>query len=479
MASIKFLIDSSADIPADLLEGTGIEVLHFPIVVDGREYFDGQDFTPQEFYQILARAKAIPTHSQLTPFFFVEQYEKAFSEGCDELIYTSINSKGSATNQNANQAIDMFFEEHPEARDKLRITVIDSKTYTMAYGYIVLEAAKAVKNGATADEAIAMIRDWLDHVRVLFTPYDLKYAKKSGRISAAAAVLGDALGIHPIMSFPNGDSKVLAKVRGLKNEGASGWMWTSNYAYPVTTITKDVRTDMLAIPEVLGVKIALGDHRSSFPNQHEIMQILADIRVSGMLTGKTGFLHVHLGDFAYSFDIFDECIAQGMPIKHIRPTHVARHPEVFRRACEFAKKGGFIDITTGGGNYMGSAADAVRAALAADVPFDRITLSSDGHGSMPRFNEAGEMVGLGIGSIMCDIETIRELKDELGIEKALTPMTKTVAGALGLESKGGIAVGKDADLLFLTKDFDINWVFMMGKVAMRQGEVVMKGAFEE
>lgn len=287
------------------------------------------------------------------------------------------------------------------------------------------------------------------------------------------------LGVSGTDSMTRSVENLLAKVRGLKNEGASGWMWTSNYAYPVTTITKDVRTDMLAIPEVLGVKIALGDHRSSFPNQHEIMQILADVRVSGMLTGKTGFLHVHLGDFPYSFDIFDECVAQGMPIKHIRPTHVARHPEVFRRACEFAKKGGFIDITTGGGNYMGSAADAVRAALADGVPFDRITLSSDGHGSMPRFNEAGEMVGLGIGSIMCDIETIRELKDELGIEKALTPMTKTVAGALGLETKGGIAVGKDADLLFLTKDLDIDWVFMMGKVAMRKGEVVMKGAFEE
>ena len=287
------------------------------------------------------------------------------------------------------------------------------------------------------------------------------------------------LGVSGTDSMTRSVENLLAKVRGLKNEGASGWMWTSNYAYPVTTITKDVRTDMLAIPEVLGVKIALGDHRSSFPNQHEIMQILADVRVSGMLTGKTGFLHVHLGDFPYSFDIFDECIAQGMPIKHIRPTHVARHPEVFRRACEFAKKGGFIDITTGGGNYMGSAADAVRAALADGVPFDRITLSSDGHGSMPRFNEAGEMVGLGIGSIMCDIETLRELKDDLGVEKALTPMTKTVAGALGLETKGGIAVGKDADILFLTKDLDIDWVFMMGKVAMRKGEVVMKGAFEE
>lgn len=216
MANIKFMTDSSADIPAALLEGSGIQVFHFPIVVDNKEYYDGQDFTPQEFYKILANAKSIPTHAQLTAFFFVEQYAQAFAEGYDEIIYTSINAKGSATNQNANQAIDMFYEEHPEAKGKLRIMVIDSKSYTMAYGYIVVEAAKAVKNGATADEAIAMIRDWVDHACILFTPYDLKYAKKSGRVSAAAAVLGDALGIHPIMSFPNGDSTVLSKVRGDK-----------------------------------------------------------------------------------------------------------------------------------------------------------------------------------------------------------------------------------------------------------------------
>ncbi len=216
MAKIKFMTDSSADIPAGLLEGSGIQVLHFPIIVDDREYYDGQDFTPQEFYQVLAEAKSIPTHAQLTPFFFTEQYAQAFAEGYDEVIYTSINAKGSATHQNAVQAIDLFYDEHPEAREKLHITVIDSKAYTMAYGYIVLEAARAAEQGASAAEAAAMIRDWLAHVRILFTPYDLKYAKKSGRVSAAAAVLGDALGIHPIMSFPDGDSKVLAKVRGDK-----------------------------------------------------------------------------------------------------------------------------------------------------------------------------------------------------------------------------------------------------------------------
>ncbi len=285
MAKIKFMTDSSADIPAGLLEGSGIQVLHFPIIVDDREYYDGQDFTPQEFYQVLAGAKSIPTHAQLTPFFFTEQYAQAFAEGYDEVIYTSINAKGSATHQNAVQAIDLFYDEHPEAREKLHITVIDSKAYTMAYGYIVLEAARAAEQGASAAEAAAMIRDWLAHVRILFTPYDLKYAKKSGRVSAAAAVLGDALGIHPIMSFPDGDSKVLAKVRGdkalipamLKKSGrvsaAAAVLGDALGIHPIMSfpdgdskVLAKVRGDKALIPAML--KIARKERKPGTPYLH-------------------------------------------------------------------------------------------------------------------------------------------------------------------------------------------------------------------
>ncbi len=286
------------------------------------------------------------------------------------------------------------------------------------------------------------------------------------------------LGVSGTDSMSRSIENLLAKVRGLKAEGASGWMWTSNYAYPVTTITRDVKTELFAIPEVLGVKIALGDHRSAFPSKDEVLRILADIRIAGMLTGKTGFLHVHLGDMPVSFDIFDYCVESGIPVKHIRPTHVGRHPEVFRRACEFAKKGGWMDITTGGGNCMGSAAEAFLAALEAGVPLEKITLSSDGHGSMPRWNDKNEMIGLAVGKIDCDLETLRELADLIGLEKALRPMTTTVARALGLESKGSIAVGKDADMLFMNGKLEPEWVLMRGAVAMRRGEVVMKGAFE-
>ena len=244
-------------------------------------------------------------------------------------------------------------------------------------------------------------------------------------------------------------------------------------------ITDSVKTELFAIPEVLGVKIALGDHRCSFPSMEEVRSIVADVRVAGMLTGKTGFVHVHLGDYTSSFDIFDGIVASGLPIKHIRPTHVARHPAVFERAMGFAKQGGWIDITTGGGNYMGCAADAYDMAVENGVPVNRITMSSDGHGSMPRFNEAGEMVGLGVGSIMCNIETVQELARRHDLTTALLPMTRTVAEALTLEGKGVIEVGADADLLILNAEHEITDVFMGGVQCMRAGEVIVKGAFEE
>ncbi len=287
------------------------------------------------------------------------------------------------------------------------------------------------------------------------------------------------LGVSGTDSMSRSISNLLAKVRGLTLEGATGWMWTSNYAYPPTAVTQDVRTDLFAIPECLGVKIALGDHRSSFPTAAEVLRLLSVIRVAGMLTGKTGFLHVHCGDWADDiFPIFDECNKHGIPYKHMRPTHVGRHPEVFRQACEFAKKGGFIDVTTGGGSYMGSAADIVRAAVDAGVELSHITLSSDGQGSMPRFNDKGEMVGFGVGSIMADIETIRELAKVWGLEKALLPMTRTIASALCLPGKGALEVGADADILIFNQDLGFDWVFMRGRPCMREGEIAVKGAFE-
>lgn len=216
MANIKFVTDSAADLPPALREELGIQVLPFPIVVGEREYQDGFDFTPEEFYDILLRVPQIPTHAQLNPFVFLQCYEQSAREGYTDLIYVSINSKGSATHENAIQAREEFYEEHPEFRGCFHIHVVDSRNYTMSYGWAVAQGARLAREGKSVEEILAAIQDWLDHVRVLFAPLDLRFAKKSGRVSAAAAFMGEALGLKPIMTFEGGTSKVLLKVRGEK-----------------------------------------------------------------------------------------------------------------------------------------------------------------------------------------------------------------------------------------------------------------------
>ena len=217
MVPIKFVTDSAADIPRALREELDIQVLPFPIAMGAKELQDGYDFTPEEFYPMLLSASQIPTHAQLTPFVFSQCFHEAFQDGFRCLIYTAINSKGSATYQNAVQARDEFYEDFPEARDTFHIHILDSRTYTMGYGWAVVQGAKMARAGADEGEGLAYLQDWIDHARVIFAPLDLRFAKKSGRVSAAAAFMGDALGLKPIMTFEGGDSKVVSKVRGEKN----------------------------------------------------------------------------------------------------------------------------------------------------------------------------------------------------------------------------------------------------------------------
>lgn len=215
--SICFVTDSAADIPSELVRELDIRVLPFHIAMEDKDLRDGVDFTPQEFYDALVKAPRIPTHSQHTAFVFQQCYEQAWRDGYSDLIYTAINAKGSSTYSNAVQAVELFYEDFPEARDAITIRVINAGTYTLCYGWAVIQGVRMAREGKSAAEIAAWIEDWVAHVRVVFAPYDLKFAKKSGRVSVAAAFVGDALGLKPIMTFIDGESKILAKVRGEKN----------------------------------------------------------------------------------------------------------------------------------------------------------------------------------------------------------------------------------------------------------------------
>ena len=273
---------------------------------------------------------------------------------------------------------------------------------------------------------------------------------------------------------------LLAKVRALKTEGVSAWMYTSNYKYPPTTMSGSVSQDMFLVPECLGVKIALGDHRSSFPTLQEVLALLSEIRVGGMIAGKTGFLHIHTGNIPGSFDMYKEIVARGFPIKHIRPTHCGRIRHVFDAAVEFAKAGGYIDITTGASCCFDHPAQAVMAALDAGVDPTHITLSTDGHGSVPRFDEKGEMVGLGVGGVAGNLTEVKRLITEHGmpIEKAITFISSNVGQALGLAGQGVVEVGGCANACLFNDSLELTTVVSRNHVMMRDGEIVIKGTFE-
>lgn len=109
---------------------------------------------------------------------------------------------------------ELFYEEHPELTEQLHIHIIDSKTYSMTYGIPVIEGAKMIQKGAAVEEVIQHIEEWLEHTRPVFVPLNLRCVKKSGRISPAAAFVGDALGLKPLITFEDGDAKIIDKARG-------------------------------------------------------------------------------------------------------------------------------------------------------------------------------------------------------------------------------------------------------------------------
>ncbi len=278
---------------------------------------------------------------------------------------------------------------------------------------------------------------------------------------------------------------LLAKAMQLEQEGISVWIYTGSYQLPPPTITGSVRKDIALIPKVVGVgEIAVSDHRSSQPSFDELCRIAAEARVGGMLGGKAGLVHLHMGAGPRGLEPIRRMVKETeIPIGQFLPTHVNRTRELMEDAVAFAAMGGHIDITaTGRGlSFRPTSVEAVRSALEAGVPIERITLSSDSNGSMPIFDPQGRVVRLGVGEIQCLFEDWQSLTAAgIPLEESLKVVTANPARRVGLfERKGSLAVGKDADLLILDRHGDLDSVFAMGRLMLSRGELRVKGTFEE
>lgn len=217
MQKIKIVTDSASDIPQEDLDALGIEMLSIPIAVDGKSYFERESFSVEGFYDILDGAVEIPVTSRIPQRDYFACYRSAMEKGYTHLINVTINAGASGVNASAQMARKQFYADIPGARKKLEIHIVDSETYSLAYGWPVMQAAKMARNGRRTEEILLWLEDYFSTVEIYLGCYTLEYAKKSGRINAAAAFVGDVLGLRPIISMIGGGTKIIDKVRGEKN----------------------------------------------------------------------------------------------------------------------------------------------------------------------------------------------------------------------------------------------------------------------
>ena len=141
---------------------------------------------------------------------------------------------------------------------------------------------------------------------------------------------------------------LLAKVKALKEEGISAYAICGAYGYPSTTVTGSVSKDIMFIDEILGVKLAISDHRAPNITTEELIRLASDVRTAGMLSGKPGFICLHMGgDKRALKPVFEALERTSIPPKTFQPTHVGRNANLLEDAFKFAKMGGTIDLTCG------------------------------------------------------------------------------------------------------------------------------------
>ncbi|WP_431417235.1 beta-aspartyl-peptidase [Aeromonas dhakensis] len=276
-------------------------------------------------------------------------------------------------------------------------------------------------------------------------------------LSAGVTTLVAALGTDSLTRSP---AQVLGKVREFRAAGVSAFMYTGSYHLPVKTLTGTVESDIMLIPEVLGVgEVAISDHRSSEPTHDELARLVSEARVAGLLAGKSGVSFFHLGDGRGALAPL-RALRDGtdIPLRQLYPTHCNRNPWLFAEVIEWGRAGGWVDLTTSSfpdllddGELL--AADALVALLAAGVPAERISFSSDANASLPRFDGEGGLIELRCGQIGSLWQGLVESCSKgIALEVALAVVTANPARALGLAAKGTLAVGQDADLLLIDPD---------------------------
>ena len=281
-----------------------------------------------------------------------------------------------------------------------------------------------------------------------------------------------------------GSAELLSHVYALREQGLSAWAWCGGYHLPPATLTGSVRGDIALVEPIIGIgELAISDHRSSQPTLDELLRVASETHVAGLMTGKAGIVHLHLGDGPRGLDLVRRALDQSeLPPRVFNPTHVNRRKALFDEALELAKRGCHVDITAfpvAEGEDAWPADEALLRYLDSGAPAERVSISSDAGGCLPCFDAQGRVCHMDVGDSGAMAETLKALLARgLPLERALPAFTRNVADLLRLPGKGRIQAGADADLVALDDEGNVRDVWAGGVAHVRAGLPVRRGMFE-
>jgi beta-aspartyl-dipeptidase (metallo-type) len=249
---------------------------------------------------------------------------------------------------------------------------------------------------------------------------------------------------------------LIARAKAIAHYGLTALVYSGGYNVPPTTLTGSIRTDIMFVDQVIGAgEIAISDRRSTAPSVAELARVVGDAYVGGMLSGKAGVTHFHVGDSEARLAplralLDDHSVAPEL----LYPTHVERNAPLMEEAVELTRRGVTVDLDV----VERDLPKWVRFYLDRGGSFDRLTASSDAAITSPE------------GLLDMVRACVRELR--LPLERVLPLVTSNTARVLKLSSKGRVVPGADADLVVLAREsLELQAVIAGGRVLMDGGEI--------
>ncbi|MBI4277412.1 MAG: beta-aspartyl-peptidase [Armatimonadetes bacterium] len=280
---------------------------------------------------------------------------------------------------------------------------------------------------------------------------------------------------------------VLGRAQGLDIEGITTYAWAGSYTLPPATITGSVTRDVACVEKILGVKVAISDHRGSQVTVQEIARLAAQARMGGLIGRKPGLLHLHVGHSPRGIEPLVQAVeSTEIPITQFYPTHMNRRRTHVDQAKDWLRRGGIVDVTAGIAPAWGfpeatKPSAAIREFLESGASPLRITMSSDANGNMIRYGESGRVEGVVVQSAR---HLHHELRDLVMVEKIPVPVALAIATTSPARlmkidrRKGYLGPGADGDVVVTEPDLAIVHVYARGACLVRGGQPVVVGTFE-